>query len=97
MMKTISRVKNVFLRQRRAVGWTGELSDLKRPQGGYRIRFPKFPCILHTLVLRDGGEGKELRRIKVIASQCSHGGGGLRWALSMGGFLEDKHRNPVTP
>lgn len=76
VMKTISRVVNVFLRQTRAVGWTREPSGLKHPQAGCRIRkgcqLPECQHICHTLRLRDGGEGKELRRINVISSLCSH-------------------------
>ena len=76
-MKCVSRVMKVFLRDT-AVSWPREPSYLKHPQGGCRIReccqFLEFQYILHILLLREGGEGKEQGRISVISPLGSHGG-----------------------
>lgn len=97
VMKTISRVTNVLVRQTQAVGWTKEQSDLKHPQGGCRIRkgcqFLSFQHIVHTLILRDGGRARNWEESMWFLPSAAMGSA---VGTVDGWFIVDKQGNPVT-
>lgn len=83
VMKSISRVMNVFLRQTQVVGGTREPSDLKVLQGGDRVVSSCNFCIFFPLSSLRCGENKKVSRISMISSLCSHSS--RWWGLRAGG------------